>query len=196
MLSVSEPMRVDPRITRTHKLLMEAFRSLMAEKHFEDITVQDITTRATVNRATFYDHFPDKYAIVDELIHGGFARVLQGHLAARTTTARAYVRCLFLAVTDHWTAVHAQCQHSYRLFGTVVEAQVKAQLRDSVRSWLIEHPTPQMQFPERLELAATIISWAIYGAAMEWNKHAQTQAAETFADEVVPFIIAMMEGRE
>ena len=52
--------RVDPRITRTRKLIREALAALLAEKNFESITVQDIAERATVNRATFYAHFSDR----------------------------------------------------------------------------------------------------------------------------------------
>jgi len=51
----------DPRARRTRKLLQQAMNTLMGEKSFTDITIQDITTRAEVNRATFYKHFIDKY---------------------------------------------------------------------------------------------------------------------------------------
>ena len=56
---VATTTRIDPRVTRTRKLLLDAFVSLQAEKAFDDITVQDIATRATVNRATVYAHFVD-----------------------------------------------------------------------------------------------------------------------------------------
>lgn len=51
--------KVDPRIRRTHKMLEEAFRSLLADGHGCDLSVSDLTERATVNRATFYAHFED-----------------------------------------------------------------------------------------------------------------------------------------
>ena len=53
------PPRVDPRVTRTRKLIRDSLTSLLAEKSFESISVQDIAERATVNRATFYAHFPE-----------------------------------------------------------------------------------------------------------------------------------------
>ncbi|WP_447407747.1 TetR/AcrR family transcriptional regulator, partial [Staphylococcus aureus] len=56
---------VDPRVTRTKKLLMDAFREIAKEKKLQTITIKDITERATVNRATFYAHFYDKYDIMD-----------------------------------------------------------------------------------------------------------------------------------
>ena len=57
--------KVDPRILRTKKLLVESFQQVSREKKMSQITVKDITERATVNRATFYAHFTDKYDILD-----------------------------------------------------------------------------------------------------------------------------------
>ncbi len=59
---------VDPRVKRTRKLLQQAFLELFQEKGFAAISIQDITERATVNRATFYAHFQDKYALLDSII--------------------------------------------------------------------------------------------------------------------------------
>ena len=56
---------VDPRVKRTRQLLQRAFLELFEEKGIESIGIQEITDRATVNRATFYAHFPDKYALLD-----------------------------------------------------------------------------------------------------------------------------------
>ena len=58
----------DPRVSRTKSLLMNAFREIAKEKKIHAITVKDITDRATVNRATFYAHFYDKYDIMDYTI--------------------------------------------------------------------------------------------------------------------------------
>src|SRR5688500_15890647 len=105
--------RVDPRVTRTRALLKAAFLDLMAEKPFEDITVNDITARATVNRATFYAHFNDKYALVAGLIRGDFARALRERALAPHPDAHVHLTHLFLAVTDHWSELSARCRETY-----------------------------------------------------------------------------------
>ena len=64
--------RVDPRVKRTRKLLEKAFMELMVEKGFQSITIQDVTERATVNRATFYAHFEDKFDLLDSYIREQF----------------------------------------------------------------------------------------------------------------------------
>ena len=58
-------MANDPRIVRTRKLLQGALGTLMRTKSFDGISVRDITEAATVNRSTFYDHYTDKYALLD-----------------------------------------------------------------------------------------------------------------------------------
>jgi AcrR family transcriptional regulator len=60
--------RKDRRVERTQQLIQRAFRSLLEEKGFEALTVQQIIDRANVGRATFYAHYENK----DELFASGF----------------------------------------------------------------------------------------------------------------------------
>src|SRR5262249_38832422 len=103
---VARSSRIDPRVKRTRKLLLDAFMGVIAEKSFDEITVQDITARATVNRATFYAHFVDKYALVDELIREGFTQMLQQCMATPAHSTEEQVRRLIRAVCDYWTELH------------------------------------------------------------------------------------------
>nr|WP_257003346.1 helix-turn-helix domain-containing protein [Streptomyces sp. Alain-F2R5] len=60
-------MAEDRRIRKTRRALRDALVELVLERGFTALSVEDITQRADVARATFYSHFRDK----DEL----FARV-------------------------------------------------------------------------------------------------------------------------
>lgn len=57
----------DPRVLRTHKLLQDALIELTEERGFESVTVGEIAKRATVNRATFYRHYQDKYDLLEQI---------------------------------------------------------------------------------------------------------------------------------
>ena len=59
----------DLRVQRTRKFLMQAMIDLIVEKGFLGITVQDISDRAMVNRATFYRHYRDKYDLLEQYIN-------------------------------------------------------------------------------------------------------------------------------
>jgi AcrR family transcriptional regulator len=54
----------DRRVRRTRELLRGALLSLIMEKGYERITVQDILDRADVGRSTFYAHYRDKEALL------------------------------------------------------------------------------------------------------------------------------------
>src|SRR5271155_1522078 len=70
---------LDPRIRRTRQLLQQALDKLLEVKGFDEISVRDITEAATLNRATFYDHYPDKFALLECMV----ARQFHGLLAER-----------------------------------------------------------------------------------------------------------------
>ncbi len=53
-------LKNDRRSKRTQRILHEALMSLMLEKRYDAITVQDIIDRADVGRSTFYAHYRDK----------------------------------------------------------------------------------------------------------------------------------------
>ncbi|MGD8823193.1 MAG: TetR/AcrR family transcriptional regulator [Anaerolineales bacterium] len=56
---------LDPRVRRTRKMLREALIDLIPELGYDAIRIQDITDRATLNRATFYLHYRDKQDLLD-----------------------------------------------------------------------------------------------------------------------------------
>ncbi len=60
--------KTDRRIQRTQQQLQAALVSLILEKRYDKITVQEIIDRANVGRSTFYAHFQDK----EDLLVSGF----------------------------------------------------------------------------------------------------------------------------
>lgn len=91
---------LDPRVKRTRTLLQQAFLDLMREKSFSTITVQDITERATVNRATFYAHFEDKYALLNALVHSRFQQMLSERLPGGFKWERHSLQVLIHIIFD------------------------------------------------------------------------------------------------
>lgn len=59
---------MDPRITRTRTLLQDALLSLARERDLDEISIADITDRATVNRSTFYQHYADKDTLLADAL--------------------------------------------------------------------------------------------------------------------------------
>jgi AcrR family transcriptional regulator len=67
----------DRRVKRTQRLLAQALIALTLEKGYEAVTIRDITERADIGYATFFRHYPDKAALLNEV-----AEVVMGDLLA------------------------------------------------------------------------------------------------------------------
>lgn len=60
-------MKQDKRVLKSKKAIRDALISLLKEKNFSEITIQDIANRAQISRSTFYDHYGDKYLLLESL---------------------------------------------------------------------------------------------------------------------------------
>jgi AcrR family transcriptional regulator len=183
----AQTTKLDPRIRRTRQLLFEAFQNLLAEKSFHLITVQDIAERSTLNRATFYDHFTDKFALLEAMMGERFATLIDARMAGNDGTCQAALRPLILAACDFLAEVSSGCQKQQRQFEPIVESQVKALIRESLLVGLCSHGA------QNPELKATMVSWAIAGAAFQWSREKKI-SAEQLADAVLPTVQTSLQA--
>lgn len=58
----------DRRIIKTKRSITDAFWSLMQERKFHEITVNDVAARAEISRTTFYHHYADKFDWLEQTI--------------------------------------------------------------------------------------------------------------------------------
>ena len=72
-------METDRRVRKTKKLINEALFTLMQEKSYRQIRINQITERADISRSTFYLHYETKedvlLSIVDEIIDEYFKTI-------------------------------------------------------------------------------------------------------------------------
>jgi AcrR family transcriptional regulator len=73
------PLKVDPRVRRTRRLLRDALVSLMLEKDFASISIKEITERAEVAYITFFRHFESLDQLLMEILDEGLGE-LQAHI--------------------------------------------------------------------------------------------------------------------
>ena len=175
----------DPRFKRTRSLLEQAFMEVVAEKGFQSISVQDITERAGVNRATFYAHFPDKYALLDYTVRQGFRQELEKRTLNVCTFSMENLRALIITVCEYTSTARSHCNPPSQQFESVMETQVKEQVQDLIQNWIEKLGTEVDP-----KIAATATSWAIYGLATQWSldKSRKRPSAEAFADQVLLLI--------
>jgi AcrR family transcriptional regulator len=183
--------RLDPRILRTRQLLQDALRRLLQEKEFDKISVQDITEAATLNRATFYAHYPDKFALLEEFIRVSFLKLLKQRNVQFDGSCPSAFRAIILAVCDYLIDVEASLFSKQHQFQPFLQATVIDQLRAVLLEGARQHPATGRISPE---LVAATASWAIYGAVKQWvhspDRPPQEEFVQLAVELVQPIILA------
>lgn len=178
----------DPRVRRTRRLLLGAFEELLAEKGFQALTVQDVAERAEVNRATFYAHFDDKYALLDYHNRTGLQERLTRAVPPTAALTADTLRALALAVFEHLSRVSG-CRRrpaDERLL-PLFEAAVQHEVEAFVRAWL-GRLTPT-DGPEQTKAAASVISWSIFGAGVAWSRAEAPEPADAVVGRVADVLL-------
>jgi AcrR family transcriptional regulator len=177
----------DPRVRRTRQLLQGALHTLIQTKNFDEISVHDITEAATINRATFYDHYNDKFALLEATVAGGFHMLLHERKVHFDGSCPSAASAIILAACDYLTQSHSNTSACTRQ--TAFEPLIDAAITNAIRHVLAagmpsrkDHPTVP---PEMISMAA---SWAIYGAVKQWFNTPNHPPAE----EVVPAILQLV----
>src|ERR1700731_4040112 len=97
---VNTAENTDPRVLRSRQMLMESLLRLLGRKEFDDISIQEIADGATLNRATFYLHYPDKNALLQAMTAARF-RDLIARRSLTFTDCNGALRAIALGVCDY-----------------------------------------------------------------------------------------------
>ena len=181
----------DPRMRRTRQLLQEALRRLLQTKRLDEILVQDITDAATVNRATFYDHYADKSALFEAMIAGDFHKLLQERNIRFDGACSSALEAIILAVCEYLEQIHGNEDDCARQgsFSSLMDTAITRAIQVVVLSGLRSRTT---QVRVSREILASTISWAIYGASREWFYRAKRQPAEEIVPSLAKLILPLV----
>jgi AcrR family transcriptional regulator len=176
----------DPRVKRTRGLILQSFESLLAQKNFANISVQDVTDKAEINRATFYAHFQDKYTLLDYSINQMFMQELDKRTLNICSYSADNLRTLILVVCEFLARLHTECAQPHQQFESLVEVTIKKQIFDLLSYWLRNSKIPT-------ELPATVATSAIYGLASHYSHRKNRPTLDQFVDEALPLVAINLE---
>ena len=181
-------LQEDPRIVRTRSLIIEAFLELVQEKDFEAISVKDITERATINRATFYRHFPDKYLLLEHILdqmmeNKGFEK-LKEQPSLDEAAFRLLLDCFYKLIE----ALKVAFGRNYPTVTLLMERMIKDKLITIISTFIpLEHA-------DQKKIVASMLVMSIHSATCYWISGNKSIPQEKFIDTVLPFLMGAVSG--
>ncbi|MCM3255693.1 TetR/AcrR family transcriptional regulator [Priestia aryabhattai] len=172
---------LDPRFIRTRNLIMEAFIKLTMERDFKNIKIEDITKEATINRASFYYHFKDKYdlleQVMDEKIQTDVIHSIDNYTPLNIDT----ISSIYDSIVSFLFAMTTQCRPSYREFMPTIEKILKEKLINTF-------DTLQGNSTSSGNVCSVMISWSLFGAIKHYINHSNYLERETYKNNVLSYI--------
>ena len=177
----------DPRIVRSRRMLMEALVRLLIKKEFEDISVQEIADEATLNRATFYLHYPDKNALLQAMTGVRFRDLIE-HRGVTFSDCNGALRAIALGVCDY-LAETTSCPG--QLARMPLEGSIIPVVEHMFKEGLAVHGSAP---GADAALQATTAAWAVFGAARRWFQTSNRIPAEEMAARIETMVNPVLFG--
>lgn len=177
------PGRLDPRAERTRLRLQQAMGEMLTTQSFVSVTVQEITRRAEVNRATFYAHFQDKDDLLESTLREKCRRVLQAARPASPSPA-AWQR-LIEDVLTFFAGMPAVCPQAARQWNGIVTTAMREELDCLLEEWLAA-ARPGAPVPA---VVVAAVSGAIVTAGLRWLRGAAQETPREGAKALTAFLL-------
>lgn len=165
--------RVDRRVLRSRRSMVEAFKRLVAQKPYSDITVTDIAREADVDRKTFYMHFGSidgllAYILdqhIEEIVHNTHALLLRDgepleeRLDARL---RTFLEMVNVSIMENISLNRLMFQ--YIPFDLLLSC-ISSSMLEELRRY---HALPQGVSEDLIEYSLTFVFGGILSAYRMW----------------------------
>lgn len=192
LLSAAEEMPAyseDRRITRSKKALRTALITLMEERGFDAITVNDLCVAADLNRGTFYNHFHDKdelLASLEDEVIANIARI-QAHMG--TVEIKDIARYRLTKQPPHFLIemfdyLREESGFLHAVLGPGGDGGFGPRLRDSVCTHLIHsmlHEQYRHDADPFVGYYVAFYSSAYLGVIARWIETGMTESSEQMA---------------
>ncbi len=175
----------DLRIIRTKESIREALIELIEEKGFEAITVKDITTRARINRGTFYVHYENKFDLItkleDEFMHN-LAQIAKQNIKHDSDPVEVDLpRILETAVFEY---LNESGDFLHAVLGPKGNVTFQTRLKDFMLNIMFEGQNPLVREEGLLvskQYLATYIASAHIGVIQKWLETGRKESPQEIA---------------
>lgn len=183
--------KVDFRVKKTRKALLQALRALLSEKSFDDITVTELCERAEIRRVTFYSHFGGKEELFSYMLREMQQNICrETEAVAKTQTPVGYCANVLGQILDFM-------EENEKIAETVMDSSAKnlvldvlsQQIGTDLRSCFSLPARQNASLPANPEMLAVLCSGALLGCARWWV----TQGKQLSKKELTAQFTALME---
>ncbi|MBI9049922.1 MAG: TetR/AcrR family transcriptional regulator C-terminal domain-containing protein [Anaerolineaceae bacterium] len=108
---------VDFRVKRTEKMLLNALFILLEKKSINKITINDICVEAMIHRTTFYNHYVDKY----DLLESGFQIIFDELTTDINTVQEVITEHTIDNPPPHFVRIFQHIRHKEKLYSSLLE---------------------------------------------------------------------------
>ncbi|MEE4193839.1 MAG: TetR/AcrR family transcriptional regulator [Anaerolineae bacterium] len=174
--------KIDRRKQRSRNLIKDAFLSLLMDKPFHDITIQEIADAADVGRATFYLHYRSKEECLMKILTQGFDSLSAQYNKPSKTPGEEDQIEKIKAIFDHTTK-------NRKLYLALLNSQHAAVSFISIQDYIADKilssaPYSSTVDPVSRKATAVFLAGALYNMQIWWLKEQppidSREAAELF----------------
>ncbi len=163
----------------TRTAIVNSFIRLLNEKPLDKITVKDIVDDCGVNRNTFYYHFQDIYALLDELFRTELQKILKEDGAAGSWQ-EALLVCTEFA-RENKRAVY----HVYQSGARDYLEDYMRRLMEKMMEAFVRREAQGMDLPEEdILVVAAFYQAALNGMVLEWLRRDMKEDPERIIHKI------------
>ena len=175
--------RPDRRIARTKKLLGDALISLIVEGEYDQITVQEITDRANLSRATFYLHYHDKEELLLESLQQIYDGIAPEMSALDPNTYYWNGASPSLIVFQHVAENRDLYRAMYKTHaGWRLVSEIQTYLAARIR-FALEQTVPGKLAPLNMNMLCEYMAAALHGLSVWWLNNDIPLSPEAIAEQ-------------
>lgn len=160
--------KTDLRVVKTYTSLINAFYRLLSEKHFEDITVNELCNCAGIRRATFYKHFADKNEFLTFVIRNVFEQYSENYNNRRHRTQPL---CFYINLTKNILHFLTERENMVHLFSeSSMYSTLMTIFTDEITKEITVYLKEDMKYGAALPASAEITAQFFTGAIINCIK--------------------------
>ncbi|MBE6800934.1 MAG: TetR/AcrR family transcriptional regulator [Ruminococcaceae bacterium] len=155
----------DRRVKRTKKALYDALLILLKDKTINEITVTELTTKADVNRATFYFYYTDLIDMLQQIQNDAFEAFKQ--VIQKATISVSTIE----GFTEYAERLFSYCKENEALTRFIINNDINNQLYTYIKQLMLTNiPNTKEVFAENnpAKYLSNYVINAMIGVCIDW----------------------------